>query len=127
MITEVKEIQALEKYDRTTGSVAEKMFILSPQRLFTKESDRFTRCCCSTESKNIFIRVPSERIRQQFGFTPFVFEQSNDELFIFSSDYPYTEGGRDPIASFESCMQTLPQSSVNKFNSGNFHREFART
>ena len=79
-----------------------------------------------------FERVPSEQIRQQFGFTPFVFEdvsrlieQSNDDLFLFSTDYPHTEGGRDPIARFESCMQNLPTTSVDKFNSGNFRRVFA--
>ena len=79
-----------------------------------------------------FKRTPTEQIRQQFGFTPFVFEdvsrlidQSNDDLYLFSSDYPHTEGGRDPIAWFESCMQNVPQTSVDKFNSGNFRRVFA--
>jgi len=78
-----------------------------------------------------FKRTPSEQIRQQFGFTPFVFEdvgrlidQSNDDLYLFSSDYPHTEGGRDPIARFESCMTQVPQASVDKFNSGNFLRVF---
>jgi predicted TIM-barrel fold metal-dependent hydrolase len=78
-----------------------------------------------------FKRTPSEQIRQQFGFTPFVFEdvsrlidQSNDDLYLFSSDYPHTEGGRDPIARFESCMTQVPQVSVDKFNSGNFLRVF---
>jgi predicted TIM-barrel fold metal-dependent hydrolase len=80
-----------------------------------------------------FKRIPSEQIRQQFGFTPFVFEdvsrlidQSNDDLYLFSSDYPHTEGGRDPIARFESCMTQVPQASVDKFNSGNFLRVFPR-
>ena len=80
-----------------------------------------------------FKRTPSEQIRQQFGFTPFVFEdvgrlidQSNDDLYLFSSDYPHTEGGRDPIARFESCMTQVPQTSVDKFNSGNFLRVFPR-
>jgi predicted TIM-barrel fold metal-dependent hydrolase len=80
-----------------------------------------------------FKRTPSEQIRQQFGFTPFVFEdvarlidQSNDDLYLFSSDYPHTEGGRDPIARFESCMTQVPQVSVDKFNSGNFLRVFPR-
>ncbi len=78
-----------------------------------------------------FSRVPSEQIREQMAFTPFVFEDvsrlihhSNDDLYLFSSDYPHTEGGRDPIARFESCMQDLPASSVEKFNSGNFLRIF---
>jgi predicted TIM-barrel fold metal-dependent hydrolase len=80
-----------------------------------------------------FTRTPSQQIREQFGFTPFVFEdvsrlidQSNDDLFLFSSDYPHTEGGRDPIARFESCMTQVPQASVDKFNSGNFLRVFPR-
>ena len=80
-----------------------------------------------------FKRKPSEQIREQFAFTPFVFEdvarlieQSNDDLYLFSSDYPHTEGGRDPIARFESCMKDVPQASVDKFNSGNFLRVFPR-
>jgi predicted TIM-barrel fold metal-dependent hydrolase len=80
-----------------------------------------------------FKRKPSEQVREQFGFTPFVFEdvsrlidQSNDDLYLFSSDYPHTEGGRDPIARFESCMKDVPKESVDKFNSGNFLRVFPR-
>lgn len=80
-----------------------------------------------------FSRRPSEQIREQMAFTPFVFEDvgrlidhSNDDLYLFSSDYPHTEGGRDPIARFESCMQNVPRASVDKFNSGNFLRVFAR-
>jgi predicted TIM-barrel fold metal-dependent hydrolase len=66
------------------------------------------------------------------AFTPFVFEdparliaQSNEDLYLFSSDYPHTEGGRDPIARFEACMQDSSPSEVEKFNSGNFLRVFA--
>ena len=78
-----------------------------------------------------FTRRPSEQIREQMAFTPFVFEDvsrliehSNDDLYLFSSDYPHTEGGRDPIARFESCMQGLPELSIKKFNSENFLRIF---
>ena len=80
-----------------------------------------------------FKRTPSEQITEQMAFTPFVFEdvsrlveQSNDDLYLFSSDYPHTEGGRDPIARFESVMQGMPQESIDKFNSGNFLRVFPR-
>ncbi|MEY4045488.1 MAG: hypothetical protein RL644_1756, partial [Actinomycetota bacterium] len=37
----------------------------------------------------------------------------------------HTEGGRDPIARFEACMQDSSPSEVEKFNSGNFLRVFA--
>lgn len=80
-----------------------------------------------------FTRRPSEQITEQMAFTPFVFEdparlaaQSNDDLYLFSSDYPHTEGGRDPIARFEACMVNSSPSEVEKFNSGNFLRVFPR-
>jgi len=54
-----------------------------------------------------FKRTPSEQLTQQMAFTPFVFEevgsfidQSNPDLYLFSSDYPHIEGGRNPIARF---------------------------
>ena len=74
-----------------------------------------------------------QQITEQMAFTPFVFEdparlasQSNDNLYLFSSDYPHTEGGRDPIARFEACMANSSKSEVEKFNSGNFLRVFPR-
>lgn len=80
-----------------------------------------------------FKRRPSEQITAQMAFTPFVFEdvsrlieQSSDEIYLFSSDYPHTEGGRDPIARFESCMKNVPRASLDKFNSQNFLRVFKR-
>nr|QQZ48872.1 amidohydrolase family protein [Phenylobacterium glaciei] len=47
------------------------------------------------------------------GLHPFVFEdvgvlidQSSPELYLFSSDYPHVEGGRDPIKRFEGFLGT---------------------
>ena len=44
-------------------------------------------------------------MRRQVRFTPFptepvgwMIEQAGAELFLFSSDYPHPEGGRDPLA-----------------------------
>ncbi len=46
-------------------------------------------------------RTPSETLREQMAFTPFVFEDvgafidaSADDLYLFSSDYPHVEGGK---------------------------------
>ena len=54
---------------------------------------------------------PSDYIRRQIRFTPFSFEdvgwlveQAGEELFLFSSDYPHPEGGRDPIGRFEASF-----------------------
>ena len=51
-----------------------------------------------------FRRKPSEQIRAQLRFTPYPFEdvaqlvrESYPELYMFSTDYPHAEGGRDPF------------------------------
>ncbi len=78
-----------------------------------------------------FTRKASEQITQQMAFTPFVFEDvgrlindSNEDLYLFSSDYPHTEGGRDPIARFENALATSTASAKDKFYSENFLRIF---
>ena len=72
-------------------------------------------------------RMPSEQIRQQLRFTPYPFEdvarmvgESFAELFMFSSDYPHAEGGRDPIGRFEGSTASLSDDARAKFFSGNF-------
>jgi predicted TIM-barrel fold metal-dependent hydrolase len=69
----------------------------------------------------------SEYIRRQVKFTPFptepvgwMIEQCGDELFLFSSDYPHPEGGRDPVARFESSLEGVSASAKDRFYSGNF-------
>jgi predicted TIM-barrel fold metal-dependent hydrolase len=78
-----------------------------------------------------FTRKPSEQITQQLAFTPFVFEdvarlveESNPDLYLFSSDYPHTEGGRDPIARFERSLSGAAASVKDKFYAENFLRLF---
>jgi predicted TIM-barrel fold metal-dependent hydrolase len=78
-----------------------------------------------------FTRKPSEQLTQQMAFTPFVFEdvgalidQSNPELYLFSSDYPHTEGGRNPIARFESALGNRSEAIRDRFYSENFLRIF---
>ena len=78
-----------------------------------------------------FTRTPSEQITAQMAFTPFVFEdvarlvsESNPDLYLFSSDYPHTEGGRDPIARFEKVLADAPAAVKDKFYAENFLRLF---
>jgi predicted TIM-barrel fold metal-dependent hydrolase len=78
-----------------------------------------------------FTRKPSEQLTQQMAFTPFVFEdvgalidQSNPELYLFSSDYPHTEGGRNPIARFETALGERSETIRDRFYSENFLRIF---
>ena len=71
-------------------------------------------------------RCPSEQIREQLRFTPYAFEdvgqlirESNDELYLFSSDYPHAEGGRDPLARFERSLGDLGEQTRERFYAGN--------
>ena len=72
---------------------------------------------------------PSGYARRQIRFTPFQFEdvgwlidQAGPELFLFSSDYPHPEGGRDPLAKFEASLDRhrIDAPARQRFYSGNF-------
>ena len=76
-------------------------------------------------------RKPSEQIIAQLAFTPFVYEnvgelirQSDERLYLFSSDYPHTEGGRAPLARFEASLMGHDESAKDHFYSRNFARLF---
>ena len=78
-------------------------------------------------------RTPSQQITEQLAFTPFVFEevgafidQSNPELYLFSSDYPHIEGGRNPIGRFEGALEGRSQAVKDLFYAENFLRIFPR-
>ena len=65
------------------------------------------------------------------AFTPFVFEevgalidQSNPELYLFSTDYPHIEGGRNPIARFEAALGDRSEQIRDQFYAENFLRIF---
>lgn len=71
--------------------------------------------------------APSDYIRRQVRFTPFVFEDvswliqnAGSELFLFSSDYPHPEGGRDPVGRFEENLREAPEAVKQRFYCGNY-------
>jgi predicted TIM-barrel fold metal-dependent hydrolase len=72
-------------------------------------------------------RLPSEQITEQMRFTPYPFEdvqqlvsESNADLYLFSSDYPHAEGGRDPIGRFVRATEQLTEEERDKFFAKNF-------
>ena len=72
-------------------------------------------------------RPPSEQIRAQLRFTPYPFEdvaafvrESAPELYLFSSDYPHAEGGRDPIGRFERSLAGVDEAVKRRFYADNF-------
>ena len=54
--------------------------------------------------------TPSDYVRRHLKFTPFpgepvdwMMEQAGAELFMFSTDFPHPEGGRDPLQKFDDA------------------------
>jgi predicted TIM-barrel fold metal-dependent hydrolase len=67
-------------------------------------------------------RKPSEYVHEHLRFTPFpgepvgwMIEQAGDDLFMFSTDYPHPEGGRDPLAKFEAAMPDVSDEARHRF------------
>tara|TARA_E500000331_G_scaffold201152_1_gene193104 strand:- start:39394 stop:40542 length:1149 start_codon:yes stop_codon:yes gene_type:complete len=72
-------------------------------------------------------RKPSDQIREQLRFTPYPFEdvaqlvtESSPELYLFSTDYPHAEGGRDPLGRFSRTTESLSDHDQSLFFSENF-------
>ena len=69
---------------------------------------------------------PSEYVHRQLRFTPFptedvawLIEQGGPDLFLFSSDYPHPEGGRNPIGRFDASLAGFSSDVVEQFYYGN--------
>jgi len=65
---------------------------------------------------------PSDYVKRHLKFTPFpgepvgwMIEQAGAELFMFSTDYPHPEGGKDPLAKFEETLTTTSESDRSRF------------
>jgi predicted TIM-barrel fold metal-dependent hydrolase len=76
-------------------------------------------------------RRPSEQIAEQLAFTPYVYEdvgelvdQSHDGLYLFSSDYPHFEGGRNPLGRFAASLERHGEETRERFYATNFARVF---
>ena len=76
------------------------------------------------------LRLPmkaSDYIRRQIKFTPhptepsgWLIDEGGEELFLFSSDYPHIEGGRNPLKRFEDAMVGINESAKESFYARNF-------
>lgn len=67
--------------------------------------------------------TPSEYVRRQIRVTPFYGEPVGEfierygleDVYVFSTDYPHTEGGPDPIPRFYDSVAPLGDRVVEKF------------
>lgn len=69
---------------------------------------------------------PSEYVHRHLKFTPlpgepvgWMMEQAGADLFMFSTDYPHPEGGRDPLAKFEEELGGVGREDLDLFFRGN--------
>jgi predicted TIM-barrel fold metal-dependent hydrolase len=76
---------------------------------------------------------PSEYVHRHLTFTPFpgepvgwMIDQAGDDLFMFSTDYPHPEGGRDPKAKFEAAMTDVSDEALDRFYFGNMAKLLGR-
>ena len=73
-----------------------------------------------------FERTPSEQASAQLRFTPYPFEDvglfctvSDPRMYLFSSDYPHAEGGRDPLGRLDRALAGATAEVTAGFLSGN--------
>lgn len=70
---------------------------------------------------------PTDYVRRQVRITPYptedvgrLIERCGSELFMFSSDYPHVEGGRNPLKRFAASLAGRSEAELAAFYSGNF-------
>ncbi len=70
---------------------------------------------------------PSEFVRRQVRVTPYPHEDvgwlvanAGEDIFLFSSDYPHVEGGRNPLKRFNDSLAGASSRAVDRFYCDNF-------
>jgi uncharacterized protein len=73
--------------------------------------------------------TPSEYFHRQVRVSLFPYEdigwlieQAGEDIFMFASDYPHPEGGRDPVGRFDSSLNAaaVPTAARERFYHANF-------
>lgn len=114
-----------EKFPRLRGGCIEQgaMWVIPWLKRLDAAQEAFVR----TEPALALPLRASEYARRNLRFTPFptepvgwMIEQAGSELFLFSSDYPHIEGGRNPLKRFESTMKDIDEDAKDRFYARNF-------
>lgn len=116
-----------ERHPKLRGAAVELGAGWVPEML--RRLDDITRIYSRVDESVRFDRTPSEQISAQMAFTPFPHEdvaniiaQSNPNLYMFSSDYPHVEGGRDPLGKFDGHLADTDDATKEAFFTENFLR-----
>lgn len=114
-----------ERFPQLRGGCIEQgaMWVVPWLKRLDIAQDTFVR----TETALSMPMRASDYVHRQLWFTPFptepvgwLVEQSGEDLFLFSSDYPHPEGGRDPLKRFTQSLTNLESSAADSFYSKNF-------
>ncbi len=114
-----------EQFPRLRGGSIEEgaMWVVSWLKRLDIAQETFIR----TEPSLALPLRASEYVRRQLRFTPhptepvgWIIEQAGDDLFMFSSDYPHIEGGRNPLKRFASSMPGISERAKERFYAQNF-------
>jgi predicted TIM-barrel fold metal-dependent hydrolase len=118
--------QVLEKFPRLRVGVIELGAAWVPGWLERLEIVKDTFGRTETRIGALPLR-PIDYVRRQIRVTPYptenvgrLIEHAGAELFMFSSDYPHVEGGRNPLKRFEETMAGASESQRDAFYSTNF-------
>jgi predicted TIM-barrel fold metal-dependent hydrolase len=116
----------LDKFPRLKVGVIELGAVWVPAWLERMEIvvDTFAR----TESRLRQLPMrPTDYVRRQVRITPYptenvgrLIERCGAELFMFSSDYPHVEGGRNPLKRFAASLSQRSAAELTAFYSSNF-------
>ena len=118
--------QVLEKHPQLKVGVIELGAVWLPAWLERLEIVRDTFGRTETRISGLSLR-PSEYVKRQVRVTPYptedvgaLIERCGPELFLFSSDYPHVEGGRNPYKRFETSLAARSEAEKQAFYTTNF-------
>jgi len=118
--------QILEKFPRLMVGVIELGAVWVPAWLERLEIVKDTFGRTESRIRELPLR-PSDYVRRQVRVTPYptedvgrLIERCGPELFMFSSDFPHVEGGRNPLKRFETSIAGRSAAEKDAFYEGNF-------
>ena len=118
--------QILEKFPRLMVGVIELGAVWMPAWLERLEIVKDTFGRTESRIRELPLR-PIEYVKRQIRVTPYptedvgrLIERCGPELFMFSSDYPHVEGGRNPLKRFEASLAGRSAAEKDAFYAGNF-------
>jgi uncharacterized protein len=118
--------RVLDKFPRLRVGVIELGAVWVPAWLERLEIVKDTFGRTETRIGGLSLR-PTEYVRRQIRVTPYptehvgqLIDRAFPEIFMFSSDYPHVEGGRNPLKRFEASLAERGEAERHAFYAGNF-------